>query len=80
MKEYDNRKFSEYLDLISEIILEGQEKGIFRREVNPGIFKRAFFGALDELSRLWVLAPQKKYSISTAAKQISDYFLKGLSV
>jgi TetR/AcrR family fatty acid metabolism transcriptional regulator len=80
MKEYDNRKFSEYLDIISEIICEGQEKGIFRREVNPGIAKRAFFGALDELSRLWVLAPQKNYSIPAAAKQISDYFLRGLSV
>lgn len=78
MKEYDNRKFAQYLDLISEIIIEGQEKGIFRQDINPGIAKRAFFGALDELSRLWVLAPQKKYSITTAAKQISDYFLKGL--
>ncbi len=80
MKEYDNRKFSQYLDIISEIIVEGQGKGIFRQDINPGIAKRAFFGALDELSRLWVLAPQKKYSISTAAKQISDYFLKGLSI
>jgi TetR/AcrR family fatty acid metabolism transcriptional regulator len=79
MKEYDNRKFSEYLDIISEIIIEGQEKEVFRREVNPGIAKRAFFGALDELSRLWVLAPKKNYSISAAAKQISDYFLRGLS-
>jgi TetR/AcrR family fatty acid metabolism transcriptional regulator len=80
MKEYDNRKFSQYLDIISEIIIEGQEKGVFRQDINPGIAKRAFFGALDELSRLWVLAPQKKYSISTAAKHISDYFLKGLSI
>jgi TetR/AcrR family transcriptional regulator, fatty acid metabolism regulator protein len=79
MKEYDNRRFAEYLDMISEIIIEGQEQGVFRPDINPGIAKRAFFGALDELSRLWVLAPHKKYSISTAAKQISDCFLKGLT-
>ncbi len=79
MKEYDNRKFAQYLDLISEIIVEGQTQKVFRQDINPGIAKRAFFGALDELSRLWVLAPQKKYSIPKAAKQISDYFLKGLA-
>jgi TetR/AcrR family transcriptional regulator, fatty acid metabolism regulator protein len=80
MKEYDNRKFAQYLDIISEIIVEGQEQGLFRQDINPGIIKRAFFGALDELSRLWVLAPQKNYAVAAAAKQISDCFLKGLSI
>lgn len=79
MKEYDNRKFAQYLDLISEIIMEGQAQKVFRQDINPGIAKRAFFGALDELSRLWVLAPEKNYSIPKAAEQISDYFLKGLA-
>jgi len=78
MKEYDNRKFTQYLNLISEIIVEGQGKGLFRQNINPVIAKRAFFGAIDELSRLWVLAPKKKYSIQTTAKQISDYFLIGM--
>jgi TetR/AcrR family fatty acid metabolism transcriptional regulator len=42
------------------------------------IAKRAFFGALDEMSRFWVLSSHKKYDIETAAKQISEYFLNGL--
>ena len=45
MKEYKNEKFMEYLDLIEEIIREGQEKGIFKKEIIPAIAKRAFFGA-----------------------------------
>jgi TetR/AcrR family transcriptional regulator, fatty acid metabolism regulator protein len=80
MKEYDNRKFAQYLDMISEIIIEGQDQGLFRQDINPGIIKRAFFGALDELSRLWVLAPHKNYAVTAAAKQISDCFLKGLII
>lgn len=80
MKEYDNRQFAQYLDLISEIIHEGQDQGVFRPDIHPGIVKRAFFGALDELSRLWVLTPHKKYSIPMAAKQISDCFLRGLTI
>ncbi len=78
MKEYKNEKFAEYLNLIGDIIQEGQEKGIFRKDVIPGIAKRAFFGALDEMSRFWVLSSRRKYDIETAAKQISEYFLSGL--
>lgn len=78
MKEYKNKKFAEYLDIIGDIILEGQEKGIFKKEIIPAIAKRAFFGALDEISRVWVLSSNKRYDIETAAGQISDYFLNGL--
>ena len=78
MKEYKNEKFAEYLNLIGDIIQEGQEEGIFKNDIIPGIAKRAFFGALDEMSRFWVLSSRRKYDIETAAKQISEYFLSGL--
>ena len=79
MKEYKNERFMEYLDLIEEIIREGQGKGIFNKEIIPAIAKRAFFGALDEMSRVWVLSSSKRYDIKTAAEQISGYFLNGLN-
>jgi TetR/AcrR family fatty acid metabolism transcriptional regulator len=78
MKEYKNEKFAEYLNIIDEIIREGQEKGIFKKAIIPSIAKRAFFGALDEMSRFWVLSSSRRYDIETAAKQISGYFLDGL--
>jgi TetR/AcrR family fatty acid metabolism transcriptional regulator len=78
MKEYKNERFLKYLNLIDEIIREGQKQGVFKEEVIPGIAKRAFFGALDEMSRVWVLSTHKMYDIETAAKQISGYFLYGL--
>ena len=78
MKEYKNEKFMQYLNLISDVIREGQEQGLFNKDVIPDIAKRAFFGALDEMSRFWVLSSHKKYDIETAAKQISEYFLYGL--
>lgn len=78
MKEYHNEKFYEYLNLISGIIREGQAKGIFRSDIEPGIAKRAIWGALDEMSRYWVLSASKKYSVATAANEISSYFLRGM--
>lgn len=78
MKEYRNKRFAEYVNIISHIVIQGQTQELFLSEVLPGIFKRAFFGALDEMSRFWVLSHKKKYSVATAAKQISDYFLQGI--
>ncbi len=78
MKEYKNEQFAEYLNLIGDIIREGQKGGVFKKAIIPGIAKRAFFGALDEMSRFWVLSSRRKYDIETAAKQISEYFLSGL--
>ena len=78
IKEYRNTKFIEYLDIISDIVRKGQESGHFRSEIMPGIVKRAFFGALDEMSRLWSLSAKPQYSLEETARQISDMFLHGL--
>ncbi|WP_022854334.1 TetR/AcrR family transcriptional regulator [Thermodesulfatator atlanticus] len=78
LKNQQFRRFSEYVNLISKIVREGQKEGIFRKDVKPGIFKRAFFGALDEMSRFWILSPRKKYRVNTAAKQITSFFLEGI--
>jgi TetR/AcrR family fatty acid metabolism transcriptional regulator len=78
VKEYKNEPFSKYLDIIADIIRQGQQKGLFKKDVIPGVAKRAFFGALDEMSRFWVLSSRKQYDIRIAAKQISEYFLSGI--
>ncbi len=78
MKEYKNERFMEYLDIIGDIIIEGQKRGLFKKDVIPGVAKRAFFGALDEVSRFWVLSSRRQYDIRTVAKQISGFFLNGI--
>ncbi len=78
MREYVNKGFPEYMNLVREIIREGQEKGVFRNDVAPGIVKRAFYGALDEMARYWILSPIKKYKPNDCAKAISEIFIRGL--
>jgi len=78
MREYVKDNFADYLDIFAGIIREGQEKGIIKPSVNTGIAKRAFFGALDEMGRYWVLSKAKRYSIEESAEQISDIFIKGV--
>jgi TetR/AcrR family fatty acid metabolism transcriptional regulator len=78
MREYVNKPFMEYINLVKGIIGKGQEAGVFRRDVAPGIIKRAFFGALDEMARYWVLSQTKKYKPNDSAKDISEIFIRGL--
>ena len=78
MKEYRNDPFVQYLELIADVIRQGQKEGLFKKEIIPGVAKRAFFGALDEMSRFWVLSSRRQYDIKIAAKQISEYFLVGI--
>jgi TetR/AcrR family fatty acid metabolism transcriptional regulator len=78
MKEYINQPFIEYLNIIRSVVIEGQEKGLLRKDLTPGVMKRALFGALDEMARYWVLSTKKKHSIDEAALQISDIFIRGM--
>ncbi|MCF8143492.1 MAG: TetR family transcriptional regulator [Deltaproteobacteria bacterium] len=80
MKEYKNEKFIQYLNIIEDIVVEGQKSGLFKKNIVPNVAKRAFFGALDEVSRCWVLSSRRQYDIKTVARQISEYFLDGISV
>lgn len=78
MKEYANEKFFEYLSIVQKILEEAQEKGIFRRDADPVILKRAIFGAVDEMALEWVLMKKKRYSMDQAADQLCTMFIEGL--
>ncbi len=49
-------KLGEYLNLLRDIIVEGQDVGAFRRDVNPGLATNLVFGAVDELVNSWLLS------------------------
>jgi len=78
MKEYAATKFIDYLNIISDILEEGQRQGSIKKNVNPFIVKRAIFGAVDEMALEWVLMRKKKYSTEDVAEQICTMFIDGL--
>jgi TetR/AcrR family fatty acid metabolism transcriptional regulator len=78
IKDYRNNKFSEYVNIISLIIKLGQEQGIYRSSIRPGIAKRAFFGALDEISRIWTVGMVTEYTVEETIQQVLEIFLCGI--
>ncbi len=78
IKDYRNNKFSEYLNIISMIIRKGQADQVFRNDILPGIAKRAIFGALDEIARIWNINIDSEYDIDETEKQVAKIFLLGV--
>ncbi len=78
IKEYTGSKLKEYLNLVGNLIEQGQREGIFRSDIHPGLAKRALFGALDEIATHWVLLKNGRYDLEESANQIADIFVRGL--
>ena len=78
IKDYRNNKFSVYVNMISSIIKLGQEQNIYRASIQPGIAKRAFFGALDEISRMWNVGVTTKYTVEETTQQVLEMFFCGI--
>ncbi len=79
IKEYTGSKLKEYLNLIGHLIEAGQNQGIIRKDIHPGLVKRALFGALDEIATHWVLLKNSKYDLQKSANQIANIFINGMT-
>lgn len=78
IKDYRNKIFTEYIGLVADIIRQGQELNIYRKDIMPDLAKRAFFGALDEVSRVWNISLETHYTVEETANQILIIFLSGM--
>ena len=69
-----------YLHIVRDLILEGQEEGVFRQDIDPFIFQWSLFGALDEISVQWILSKKReRFPFEQIAQQIGSVFLSGLT-
>ena len=79
IKEYAGSRLKEYLNVAGDVIEEGQRQGVIRKDIHPGLMKRALFGSLDEVATHWVLMKNGKYDLEKSAEQIADIFLSGIT-
>jgi len=77
LKAADRQKLAAYVDLIAEVVREGQERGELDGGVSPAVVKRAIFGALDELALGWLLSGRRTPLKKTAA-EVAEWLVRGL--
>jgi len=78
LKDYTPVKFFEYLDILTGIIEEGKAAGMFRPDLNVGVARRVVFGAMDELSRTYILSKRQKFHPSITSAEVFRLLSEGM--
>jgi len=79
MEEFSAAGFAEYLGVIRSTIEEGQQAGMFRKELNAKVAAKVLFGALDEMATNWILS-KKRYKLPPMVDTVLDIFCNGVNV
>lgn len=79
MREFSAAGFAEYLEIIHGTIKEGQDQGVFRKDLNAIVCSKIFFGAIDEMVTNWILS-NKKYDLVPLAEEVMKVISGGILI
>jgi TetR/AcrR family fatty acid metabolism transcriptional regulator len=77
MEQFSTTYLAQYLQILREIIEEGQRRGIFRKRLNSKVMAKVLFGALDEMATNWVLS-HNNHGLTAMVEPVLDIFLNGV--
>jgi TetR/AcrR family fatty acid metabolism transcriptional regulator len=77
MERFSTTALREYLGIIRQVIVDGQAAGAFRRQINPTLAAKLFFGGLDEMATNWILST-RRYAPVSDVDAVVDMFVGGL--
>ena len=77
MARLSTSSLRDYLGLLRGVIVDGQQAGHFRADINPTLAAKVIFGALDEMATNWILS-EREYLLEDDAEPVMDLLLGGL--
>lgn len=78
MEQFSTTYLAEYLQMLREIIEEGQKVGQFRSALSSKFVAKLLFGLLDEMATNWVLS-RGTHNLTAMAEPVLDVFFNGVS-
>jgi len=66
-----------YLDIISDIIEQGQQEGCIRKDLYLGLVKRFIVGSVDEVINTWLHA-DGQYDLVSMAEPLIELLIRGI--
>ena len=78
LRQYAAPQFNHYLDIMAQIIMEGQDRGEFASDCSARILATSLFGAIDGLMLTWVLGSRKYQRLVRAGSHLAEMMLNGL--
>jgi TetR/AcrR family fatty acid metabolism transcriptional regulator len=88
IETHQSRRFAEeqiremgkmYRDIISDIVEEGQQEGLIRKDLYLSLVKRFILGAVEETIGTW-LHSGRSYDLVSMADPLVDLFIKGIGM
>jgi TetR/AcrR family fatty acid metabolism transcriptional regulator len=68
---------SMYLDIVAEIVEQGQQEGSIRKNLYLSLVKRFILGAVDEVINTWIHSGGH-YDLVSMADPLVDLFIEGV--
>ena len=78
LHEASNRKIEEYLQIIDQLIENGQNQGLLRNDLHAETVNRVLFGALSDVAIYTALNSEQGLSLKDRADQVYQIFTGGL--
>jgi len=77
MERFSETFLQDYFKMIRQAIADGQQDGMFRKDISATTATKIFFGALDEMATNWVLS-RRKHDLRAEADAVVDLFINGV--
>ncbi len=77
LNDSNTNVISRYIDLISDVLKQGIDEGIFSMEVKTEITATMIYAGIQGIATRWIL-DRMDYSLKTMEKSIADILLSGL--
>jgi len=77
VKEQIKQMSKMYLDIVAEIVEQGQVEGCFRNDFYLGLVKRYILGAVEEVINTWI-GSGGKYDLVAMADPLVDLLIRGI--
>ncbi len=77
MDQLSRAQVGEYLSIIGQVVVQGQQNGEFRAELDPVFAAKAIFGVLDEMATDWILS-RRNTRLESKAGAVFDFLWAGL--
>ncbi len=78
MDQLSRNQVRDYLEILALLVAQGQNEGIFRKDLDSIFIAKAIFGILDEMATDWVLS-HRNTRLESKAPAVADFILNGLS-
>ena len=78
MDQLSRTLVGEYLEVLAQVVVQGQQEGEFRSDLDPVFVAKAVFGVLDEMATDWILS-HRNTRLESKAGSVVQFLLGGLT-